>query len=136
MSTSARITVFIWGLIALVQPAPAATIQCPQSINTKQSLQSTVQGWDSFLDDWNESYPFDGVTFYDLHPKEHASLAPDNDDSKSSKLIWTFGKNQIWMACRYSNTSIQLIKKLPKGTKKCDVTYEDSSLHKISVNCD
>ena len=98
-------------------------------------MQEKVNGWDEFLDDWNIVHHFDRVTFYAGHPKEHASLAPDNEGTKSNKLNWSFGKDRIWVACGYSNTTIQLIQRIPDETKTCTVTYDSKFSKVISINC-
>ncbi|MBI2785155.1 MAG: hypothetical protein HYX60_02130 [Legionella longbeachae] len=133
-----RISFFITLTLELAiafHPALAITIKCPDKINTSQSLQEKVNGWDEFLDDWNIVHHFNKVTFYAGHPKEHASLVPDNEDTKSNKMNWTFGKDIIWLACGYSNTDIQLIQKLPNATTTCSVTYDSNFSKNIAINC-
>ncbi|KTD25394.1 Uncharacterised protein [Legionella lansingensis] len=120
--------------IVVLHAASAAAIQCPQKIKTNQSLQEKINGWDAFVDDWNAVHPLTHVTFYCHHPKEHASLAPDNEGTKGNKFIWTFDRNEFWIACGYAGTTIQLIQKLPGQTKTCTVTYDDSNLVN-SINC-
>jgi len=125
----------ILGLVMTFQTALAASIQCPDRIKTNQSLQKKIDGWGAFLDDGNRVHRFNKVTFYAGPPNEHASLAPDNEGTKSNKAIWTFGKDEIWLACGYSNTEIQLIRKLPEGTKTCNVTYDARFSKIIVINC-
>lgn len=125
----------ILGLTMALHSALAITIQCPQEIKTTQFLQKKVNGWGEFSDDWNIVHHVNRVTFYAGHPNEHASLAPDNEDTKSNKALWTFGKDKIWLVCGYSNTGVQLIQELPAKTKRCTVIY-DSNFSKItSINC-
>lgn len=127
---------FLFGLtIFYHSSASVATIQCPQVIKTNQSLQQEIKEWDVFLDDWNYVHHFNRITFYAGHPKEHASLAPDSENSKVKKLTWTFDKQEIWVACGYSNITIQLIQKLPNETKKCTVTYNTNFSKVIAINC-
>lgn len=115
-------TAIILGL--LLQPAYARALQCPEQIKTNQSLAAQVKGWDAFVDDLNLVYHAERVTFYAGHPKEHASLAPDNGTMKNGQLSWTFNDNEIWMACGYSHTSVQLVQKLSAKIKTCTVTYD------------
>ncbi|CAM2791501.1 Uncharacterised protein [Legionella steigerwaltii] len=114
---------FFLGLVVFCNSASATTIHCPETIQTNQSLQHEIKAWEAFQDDWNSTHHFDRITFYSGHPKEHASLAPDNEVSKVKKLTWSFDKQEIWVACGYTNTKIQLIQKIPNGTKSCSVTY-------------
>lgn len=123
------------GLAMALHSALAATIQCPHEIKTTQSLLKKVNGWGEFSDDWNIVHNVNRVTFYASHPNEHASLAPDNEDTKSNKALWTFGKDKIWLACGYSNTAIQLIQKLPDKTRSCTVTYDSNFSKIITIDC-
>lgn len=113
----------------------SATIACPASIKTTQSLQQPIHGWDGFLDDLNAVHTFNRISFYADHPKEHASLSPDSERSKNHTLTWTFGKETIWLACEYSNTLMQLTKPLPTGTKQCRVTYNANYSQVIKIEC-
>lgn len=126
---------FFWGLVVLCHSTYAATIQCPQSIRTNQSLQHEVKKWNVFVDDLNGTHQFERVTFYSGHPKEHASLAPDRETSKVKKLTWTFDKQETWIACEYTHTKIQLIQKLREGTKNCTVTYNADFSKVVAINC-
>ncbi len=125
----------ILGLAMTFHSSSAATLRCPQQIKTSESLQEKITGWDEFLDDGNIVHHFNRVTFYSGHPKEHASLAPDNEGTKGNKLIWTFAKDTIWLACGYSNTNIQLTQKLLNGTKLCAVTYDSTFSQVLTINC-
>lgn len=125
---------YVW-LIMTSNYALAAILNCPASIQTTQSLVKNVDGWQSFLDDWNNIYHFNRVTFYSGHPKSHASLAPDNEHPKSNRLIWTFNKEQIWLACGYSNTNVQLIQELPKSVRTCTVTHELNFSKVTEIRC-
>jgi hypothetical protein len=113
----------------------AAPIQCPQDIKTSDTLKEKISGWNEFLDDWNNFHHPNNVTFYSGHPKEHASLVPDNENTKGNKLIWTFGKDTIWLGCNYTNTNIQLIQQLSGKTNRCTVTYEANFSKVIGIDC-
>ena len=106
--------VYLLSIVMVSQVAIAESIQCPESIKTQQSMKDKVNGWDVFIAGWSAGHALNGVTFFDAHPKEEASLAPDNEDKKDNKLVWSFkSKNQIWFACRYIDTKVQLLKMLP-----------------------
>ncbi len=123
------------GLAMTFHLALAATIQCPHEIKTNQSLQEKINGWGEFLDDGYHLYNLKNITFYADHPKRHVSLAPDNESTSGNTLIWTFGNDKIWLACGYSNTTLQLIKMLSDKTKRCTVTYGSNFTKVISINC-
>ncbi|WP_454780561.1 STY0301 family protein [Legionella sp. WA2022007384] len=126
---------FFLGFIGSYHLASAATIQCPQTIQTNQSLQHDISKWHGFLDNLNSNNHFERITFYSGHPKEHASLAPDSESSKIKKLTWTFGEQETWIACEYTHTQIQLIQKIPAGTKSCTVTYNANYFKVVAINC-
>ncbi|KTC89656.1 hypothetical protein OQJ18_08260 [Fluoribacter dumoffii] len=125
----------LWGFVAFSSLASATPIHCPQTIQTNQSLRGNLNQWEAFQDDLNSIHYFERVTFYSGHPKEHASLAPDHEDSKKEKLTWSLGKQEIWIACEYTGTKIQLIQKLPYGSKSCNVTYKKNYSKVVSINC-
>ncbi|KTD02180.1 hypothetical protein OQJ19_02660 [Fluoribacter gormanii] len=126
---------FFLGFIVLNHSSSAATIQCPQVIQTNQSLPHEIPKWDEFINGLNTANHFERITFYSGHPKETASLAPDTEHSKSQRLTWTFGGQETWIACEYTNTNIQLIQKIPAGTKSCTVTYNANFSKVIAINC-
>ncbi|WP_392537702.1 STY0301 family protein [Legionella sp. 227] len=126
---------FFWGCIVFCDSASATAIHCPETIQTTQSLQHDIKAWEAFQDDWNSTHHFDRVTFYSGHPKEQASLAPDTEVSKVKKLTWSFDKQEIWVACEYTHTKIQLIQKIPHGTESCSVTYNENFSKVLSINC-
>lgn len=114
--------------------AQAQILQCPETIKSTQSLQNKAAGWEAFVDN-NTVYPLSRVTFFALHPKNQASLTPDQEKPKNNQLTWTFGKEEIWLACGYNNTSLQLIQKLPESTKSCVVTYDSSLSIVEKIEC-
>ncbi|MBA3536641.1 MAG: hypothetical protein H0T84_08540 [Tatlockia sp.] len=116
-------------ILGLITPSVSAiTLHCPPQIKTNQSLDIKVKDWNAFVDDWSNVNNATKVTFYAGHPKAQASLAPDNENYKAAKLNWTFNGNDIWLACGYSYTAVQLIQKLPNQIKTCSVIYDLKSL--------
>ncbi|WP_058499321.1 STY0301 family protein [Legionella gratiana] len=129
--------ILLFGLIFCYRSVSATMpLQCPKVIKTTESLQQKITDWDTFFDDWNMEHRFTRVTFYEGHPKEHASLAPDNENTKSQKLTWTFNNQEIWIACGYTNTTLELIQKLPDRTKKCTIMYNTDFSQVIAIDCE
>jgi hypothetical protein len=123
-------------LSLLAHQAIAATVNCPMVINTHQSLQQEINGWDSYTAATDAQHVLQGVTFYDKHPRQNASLAPDDENIQNNKLVWTFNKkSDVWLACRYANTNVQLIQRLPKELGNCTVTYDDNLSHIVKIDC-
>lgn len=128
--------------LVLMQSATASQL-CPNTISTKQTLQGSQTGWESFTDRENTSTRLSGITLYSGHPKEMASLAPDNEGTSSDKLTWRFDQEKesqgIWLACQYEHTQIQLIKKLPATLTTCSALYQSrnevANPRIISVEC-
>ena len=123
-------------LLLICYQASSSSLKCPATIKINQSLQDPIKGWDGFIDDLNVAHAFNRITFYAGHPKEHASLTPDSSSSKNHQLTWTFGKEKIWLACGYSNTTMQLVMSLPNDTKRCKVTYNGDFSQVTAIQCD
>lgn len=124
------------GLLALFLSSSvfAAKVECPAGLMTTQIMLGKVEGWDAYIDELNSRHSLEGITFFDGHPKEMASLAPDNENTQDHKLTWTFGpKQEIWLVCKYKNTKVALIKKLAKDVKSCTVSY---ATQQFTVNSD
>lgn len=110
----------------------AGSIQCPAAINTAQNILKKPAGWESFIDETNIIHSWNGITLYSGHPREMASLAPDNEHTQDNKLIWHFNHQTdtqtVWLACRYEHTSIQLIKPLPRSITTCIAHYQSKQM--------
>jgi len=120
-------------------PQSSPYFMCPTEIKVEeQKLEKKIHGWEPFIDVVNLKIFLQGVTFYDGHPKELASLVPDNEGQKVKFLIWNFpDKNPrpFYISCSYSKTSLMLIKEIPKGIKSCRVNYGDSFSTITSITC-
>ncbi|KTD17406.1 STY0301 family protein [Legionella jordanis] len=127
---------FILGLCQIFSfpAACAAGLPCPKEIDTRQILLHNIPGWQSYSAASNQKNYLNRLTFYSGHPKEQASLAPDNESSKSKILQWSFNDEEIWIACGYAETNIELIRKLEKPAHQCKVSYNTADLP-ISMNC-
>ncbi|RUR08918.1 STY0301 family protein [Legionella sp. km772] len=123
------------GLMISLNLASAKTLKCPPGLKVNESLGESMPGWEEFLDNSNNEHHLNKITFYSGHPNEHASLAPDNENTKGRRLRWAFGEDKIWVACGYSNTNIQLIQKLDPHIKHCTVTYDANFTELKNVDC-
>lgn len=137
---SALITCFFISFSLLVKTANATNYQCPSAIISNQTLSKEVDEWDewdAFIDKNNLVHYLNGVSFYSGHPKKQASLVPDNENAHQKTLFWTFKhEEKIYLVCNYSNTSIQLIHKLPQSIKKCIVNFADKYSNTIvNIRC-
>lgn len=100
---------------------------CPPAVKTGQQLTAPVAGWAAMQDD--APHQLAGITFYDGPPAEKASLVYDRMQRGKAEQVatWSFDAHrgrEIWVACSYSGTAIQLTRSLPKGTVTCSVSYD------------
>lgn len=108
----------------LFAAASPAQIHCPASIDVSEHANRVDAGWEATPDEGRRGYSLEQVSFYDGHPREMASLVPDdstqNGMSRSSR--WTFSRNAerpIWVACSYQNTRLMMTRALPPSTHRC-----------------
>lgn len=61
-------------------------------------------------------------------PEERAWLIPDNENALKGKAWiarWDFStSDDIWITCRYRETTVMVSKKLPPGIKACFVSVD------------
>ena len=99
--------------------------KCPGSIQTNQSLTEPLgEGWDSFDDKMNGQKNFNSIQVYDGHPSEGASLIPDNENSKKDPYWTNQTVKGLWFACFYNQTSVRIVKNIPKEVKRCTLKYQ------------
>ena len=120
-------TLFFLAISSLCRCVAGDTAACPKAIAVQQQLTSAAPGWTALLDD--APHQLAGITFYDGTPQEKASLVYDSikKSAGKQKASWEFastGHRQIWIACSYSGTSVQLGQALPAGMKSCEVEYD------------
>jgi hypothetical protein len=108
--------------------AEAYEFKCPDKIETKQVLSGEIaSGWQGVDDTLNGQKVLEGVNVYDGNPSNvGSSLAPDNKGSKQDPHWIVKPPNQLWVSCRYSQTSIRMVKAIPPELKKCKLKYKTS----------
>lgn len=118
--------------------AIADQLVCPASIQVKEELnEPTPPTWAVRSD--SSAHYLAGISFYDGEPANDISIAPTRDapSSKSNRVAsWNLqtNANQVWLSCRYLDTSITLSKPLPKPYKDCKVLYGPGGIV-TSINC-
>ena len=115
------------GFLLACSGGAMAAPQCPSEIDTTQQLEKPAPGWREFHS--KTPHRLNQITFYDGHPDEQASLAPDTSKSMKGAEIstWQFGNRigrRIWIACGYAGTAISLIQELHDATRSCSITYD------------
>ncbi|WP_139350436.1 STY0301 family protein [Rhodanobacter sp. B04] len=95
----------------------AENVSCPESISVAEALhQPPPEGW--AMQSYAPVRYLAGVTFFDGDPKENQSIAPARDiATKGRERIaqWRLGSGAepVWLACRYLDTGISLVRRLP-----------------------
>lgn len=113
------LVVLVASLVALNGCGKPQNVVCPQSPDA-----SLPDGWQTSM--IHARVPkADGLTVFDGHPEELASLVPDNEPAEAGEMhFWTFPvhkERQIWVECTYQNKAVRLIRALPDGIVKCAV---------------
>jgi hypothetical protein len=71
---------------------------------------------------------FEAIRLYDGHPREMASLKPDEETEAHGRLvgIWHLQKAEpergYWVGCAYANSMTLLAKRLPDTVSTCRYT--------------
>ncbi|MFL5814111.1 MAG: STY0301 family protein [Bdellovibrionia bacterium] len=101
----------------------AETITCPESFSGSQPFP---KGFEVILPskpgvEAQGVTPFTGIMMFNGHPKELASLVPDNEDASETKASrWTLKGGTYWVACRYGfGESLLLAKHLGSVKSFC-----------------
>jgi len=119
----------------LALPAQAAGL-CPDRINvTGGSVADKPEGFTVWKNP-NVYHWLNGLSIYDGHPRELASLIPD--DPEKDEQVWTLQENNprgYWLECWYGNTHLRLIKELPENTVRCSTFQAKEGNHSLQVHC-
>jgi hypothetical protein len=127
MTTRTILSGLIWLLLLGPFCSAAEPINCPQTIAVRQELAAPVAGWTPTLDE--TPHRLAGITFYDGPPAERASLVYDQITRGKAEqtATWLFTPQkdrQIWLACSYAGTAIDLTRSLPRQATRCSVAYD------------
>lgn len=114
---------------ALLCAAPAlAETSCPATVAVQAHAASLPDGWTARSSDAHPELV--GVTIFEGPPEENASLVYDDEKKTSSEFIqtWKLPHNDrgYWLVCRYSRTTMELMRKLPDSAQLCRVVFERS----------
>jgi hypothetical protein len=119
--------------ILLLSPLPTFAadtwqkLEFPTAIKTTQTITAKPSGWEASIGE-NE-HQVVGVTVYDGHPDQQASLVPNiktNKKDLQTTASWQFSANsEIWMGVSFTNTAAVLYKKLPEKITELRVKYDE-----------
>jgi hypothetical protein len=107
-------------------------IACPASIAVAETAKEVPGGWQAFADD--EIHYLKRIGFFLGHPRGMAEQVPDRDTAL--RAVWQFPGKQsenYWIVCRYTDTSMTLVRQLPPGRSQCEVILSKGTAK--SVTC-
>lgn len=111
-------------------------IVCPREIKSEQSIVgTTTDGWENFDYHPQFSHKLQRLEVFSGPPKEDANLVPDNE---KEPYYWTISKNNkngYWISCKYMDTRISLVKKIPSKVSKCVYKYKEKHKSGDYLDC-
>jgi hypothetical protein len=118
------LTTLCAAFISLSAQAAPLLLSCPASISVAASAQAPA-GWEAVPSTQPSS--FNGVGLFSGHPREMASLVPDKQNRSGKQLVSTWslpgGSERYWLACGYTQTTLQVAQRLPAGLSRCTATH-------------
>lgn len=117
-------------------------IECPEEIKTKQSVSTVPKGWSAHVDTLTTRQIFTGLTLFNGHPKDAAPLFPDEAE-KNEKItdapdtVYKIPPgHDVYVACLYTGTLVQMVRKLPKDVQICRVRFSETLGHVQKAVCE
>ncbi len=93
-------------------------------------MKATYPSWEVSADKGKVDVHLQSMLLYDGHPREMASLVPDETTEASGRLIatWELRKTSAdtsyWVGCAYRNSMTLLTKRLPDTVSICRYTQK------------
>lgn len=121
-----RLSLTTLGAAFVVPAAQAAplVLNCPATVSVAASAQPPA-GWEAVPS--AQPHAFNGIGLFSGHPREMASLVPDKQSRSGKQLVSTWslpgGSERYWLACGYTQTTLQLAQRLPAGLSRCTATH-------------
>lgn len=102
-------------------------IDCPESIAAVESLDGAGEAWRVETDLGKRGKFLDSISVFSGPPAEMASLVPDRSSERKQRRIsaWEFSAQSseaYWVACTYTNSTLQLTRQLPSGVRRCELS--------------
>ena len=115
---------------ALQAMAASVVIECPARITVEEIAKATYPSWEVTADKGKVDVHLQSMLLYDGHPREMASLVPNNTKEAHGLLIatWRLAKTETdrgyWVGCAYRNSMTLLAKRLPDAVSSCRYTQK------------
>lgn len=103
-------------LIALAQTG-SVRIVCPPEVFVRQDAFNVTEGW--VAHNVGRRTRWSSVSIYYGIPADNALQAPEVERTSTyDEVTWRFGQSKadLWMACTYSGTSVELTKNIGRPT--------------------
>jgi hypothetical protein len=118
--------------------AAQLVIKCPDRIDLEQAANANYASWEVTPDKGKVGFLFESIRLFDGHPREMASLKPDDETEAPNRLVgtWHLPKAEsdrgYWVGCSYSNSMTLLAKRLPDTVSICRYTVKRHSSGKLA----
>jgi hypothetical protein len=115
---------FCAAFTGLAAQAAPLVLSCPATVSVAASAQAPA-GWEAVPS--TQPLSFSNVSLFSGHPREMASLVPDTQRRSGKQLLSTWnlpgGSERYWLACGYTQTTLQITLRLPAGLTRCTATH-------------
>lgn len=131
-----KILVFIFFLGLVNHTWADTTYKCEDSMTVHYKVQNAPKDWKTWdvnAEGKNNSKKFSSIEIFQGHPSKKNKLAADISETN---LKWNFAgfgdkqKEPVWLSCKYEDTAVILLQRLPLTTTSCS-----SQTNSSSVNC-
>ncbi len=111
-------------LISVARTSYAEIISCPDQIQTDPRV-SEIRGWELLAQP--AQHYFENAGIYSGHPREQASLVPDEQISgKKLTARWSLppdSQHAYWLGCSYRGTTVMAVRQLDPRYRSCTIEY-------------
>lgn len=116
--------------------AQNTTPVCPATLAEGKPIAPPNTSWEGLIYAGRGEPHVESVMVFDGHPREMASLAPEQSMSSLNEVaaVWRFQQSDpqrgVWIACTYTNTNAILAMRLPSKIRECRLTQSATRLGK------
>jgi len=127
-------------LVVCASPGEAKNLPCPQTIAVRESA-AAVPGWN--LRSGTRQVLLERVVLYLRRSGELAAQVPDEDSDTGTinTVRWVIPAeqgSQFFLACEYVNSSIRLMRPIPRSRRQCKARFSSAGDTKslIELSCE
>ena len=112
------------------QKRPSTPVVCPANITV---VETTAPAPNWSVDQAKAQHSFERISVYNVGAdNQEFDLAPDDQKEKGKKITQTWNVKdyrslKVFMRCRYSDTSVVLLRELPPDITTCILRFTDSA---------